>query len=272
MDLQKTRLGVIGGGIMAENIVRGIITAGLLPPESITVSDINADRCALLQKKYSVTATRDNRKTIGSADVIILAVKPQNMKGLLEDIADVADDTKLFLSIAAGVTTAAIAKALSGNGRIIRIMPNTAARVLQSASALCLGPAATAEDLARAQKIFGAIGKTVVINEELMDAVTGVSGSGPAYIFLVIEALADAGVKAGLTRQTAQELAAQTCLGAAQLVLSTGEHPGVLKDQVTSPAGTTICALHELEKNAVRGSFIDAVQAAVTRAKQLGES
>ncbi len=270
MDIKRLKLGFIGGGIMAENILRGILTSGLIPSEQITVSDIQPERLKYLQTDFSVNTTSDNRDVVSTSDVIILCVKPQNMKLLLEEIKTSADKTKLFMSIAAGVKSETISLGLSGKSRIIRIMPNVAAKVLESASAICLGPAATGDDLKIAKEIFDATGKTVVIEEKLMDAVTGLSGSGPAYFFLIIEAMTDAGVKAGLSRPTAQQLAAQTCYGAARLVLETGQSPATLKDMVTSPGGTTIAGIHVMEKAAIRGSIMSTVEAAVNRSKELG--
>ncbi len=271
MDVKTLKLGVIGGGAMAENILRGVLASGLISASQITVSDIQSRRLKYLKEAFKVSTSLDNHEIVSGADVILLAVKPQNMKVLLSEINPVTDEKKLLLSIAAGVKSGAISQGLSGKGRIIRIMPNIAAKVLESASALCLGPSATGDDLTIAKKIFEAVGKTVVIDEELMDAVTGLSGSGPAYFFLIIEAMADAGVKAGLTRSTAQKLAAQTCFGAAKLVLDAGETPAKLKDLVTSPGGTTIAGIHVLEKGSARGIIMDAVEAAVNRSKELGK-
>lgn len=272
MDIKNLNIGMIGGGAMAENILRGVLTAGLFSEEQITVSDILSERLAYLKDAFKLETSLDNHEVVSKSDIIVLSVKPQNIKVLLENIRPVVDEKKLVLSIAAGVKTQTIFQGLSGKARIIRIMPNIAARVLESASALCLGPSATSDDLNIARQIFEAIGKTVVVDEDLMDAVTGLSGSGPAYLFLIIDALADAGVKAGLSRRIALELSAQTCLGAAKLILETEELPAGLKDQVTSPGGTTIAGLYMLEKGAVRGAIMDAVAAAVIRSKALGKS
>jgi pyrroline-5-carboxylate reductase len=242
----------------------------LLPPEQMTVTDLSAERLGGLKAAYGVRTTLDNHELVAGAGVIILAVKPQNMPALLDDIKAVSTVDKLYLSIAAGVTSETLAAGLARKGRIVRIMPNVGARVLESATAISPGHAATQADLALARTLFEAIGPLVVINEQLMDAVTGLSGSGPAYVFLIIEALSDAGVRAGLSRQVALTLAAQTCLGAARLVLESGEHPGQLKDQVASPGGTTIAGLQVLETRALRGALMEAVAAAVARARELG--
>ena len=270
MHVAEIRLGIIGGGVMAHSIVRGLLAARLVEPERILVSDLSAERRALFEKSCGVATTADNAEIVRQSTVVLLAVKPQSMAGLLSEIQPVAGPDTLYLSIAAGVTTATLYAGLGRTGRIIRIMPNTAAQVLSSATALCRGPNATDDDLGIARSLFDALGTTVVVDEALMDAVTGLSGSGPAYMYLVIEALADAGVRNGLTRATALQLAAQTCAGAAKMVLETGEHPGVLKDQVTSPGGTTINGLYRLEKRGVRAAIIDAVSAAVARSKELG--
>lgn len=271
MDLKQTKLAVIGGGMMAENILRGLLRTGRISPERIAVSDPQAERLAYLRETFTVATQPDNAEAAGSADVLILAVKPQTMKTVLDEIRPVLARPRLVISIAAGVTTATLAAGLGPAARIVRTMPNIGAKALASATALCAGPGATPEDLAAAQELFDAIGSTVVVGENLMDAVTGLAGSGPAYFFLFLEALADAGVRCGLARQAALQLAAQTCLGAAQLVLDGGQSPAVLKDQVTSPAGTTIEGLRVLETSGVRGGIINAVCAAVQRSQELGK-
>lgn len=271
MELHQAKLAVIGGGMMAENILRGLLRTKRISPQRITVSDLQAERLASLHDLFGVATSRDTVEAAGAADILLLAVKPQNMKLLLDELRPAMAQPRLVISIAAGVTTATLAAGLGGKARIVRTMPNIGAKVLASATALCAGPGATQEDLAAAKELFDAIGSTVVVGEGLMDAVTGLSGSGPAYFFLFIEALADAGVRCGLARQAALQLAAQTCLGAAQLVLEAGQSPAVLKDQVTSPAGTTIEGLRVLETSGVRGGIINAVCAAVARSQELGK-
>jgi pyrroline-5-carboxylate reductase len=269
MDLKNLNVGIVGGGVMAENILRGILTAGLLSKEQIIVSDLRPERISHIKNSFEIRTTLDNHELISKAELLILAVKPQNMRGLLHDVKKVVDDSKLVLSIAAGIKAETIFQGLDKKGRIIRIMPNIGAKVLASASVLCLGPSSTASDLNLARLLFDAIGQTVVIDEDLMDAVTALSGSGPAYIFMIIDALADAGVKAGLSRGIALKLAAQTCFGAAKLVIETDALPAQLKDQVTSPGGTTIAGIHALEKGALRGIIMDGVEAAFRRAREL---
>jgi len=255
---------------MAHSIVRGLLAAGLLAPERIVVSDVSAERRALLEKSCGIVTLPDNLQIVRRSNVVLLAIKPQGVAGLLSEIQPAAGPDTLCLSIAAGITTSALYAGLGGTGRIVRIMPNTAAQVRASATAICRGPNATDADLGLARALFDVLGTTVVVDEALMDAVTGLSGSGPAYVYLIIEALADAGVRNGLSRATALQLAAQTCAGAARMVIETGEHPGSLKDQVTSPGGTTINGLYRLEKMGVRAALIDAVSAAVARSKELG--
>ena len=272
MDLKTSKICIIGGGMMAENILRGMLRAQLISPEQVAVSDIHPDRLTYMRDTFKVTTSRDNLDLAAKADLIILSVKPQNMKPLLGEIKSVLSEKRLVISIAAGVKTKTLSDAIGGTARIVRTMPNIGAKVLASATAICAGPGATQDDMTTAKQIFEAIGTAVVVGEDLMDAVTGLSGSGPAYFFQFIEAMADAGVRAGLMRPVALKLAAQTCLGAAQLVLETGDHPAVLKDQVTSPAGTTIEGLRVLEAGGVRGTIISAVSAAVERSKELGKN
>jgi pyrroline-5-carboxylate reductase len=271
MDLKKVKLGILGGGAMGEAIIRGIIKAKVFSPSQITVSDVTAQRLKFLKDSYKIKPCTDNKKLVTDSSVIIIAVKPQVLPAVMKECSSASDKTKLFLSIAAGVKSDAIASLLSGNCRVIRAMPNTAARVLESATALCSGPNATGDDMKAAEKIFSALGKTVLVEEKLMDAVTGLSGSGPAYVFLFLEALIDAGVKVGLTRAVASELAAQTIYGAATLVKETQESATKLKEQVTSPGGTTISGLHVLEKEGFKGLVMDAVEAATQRSKELGK-
>jgi len=272
MNLKTSKIGIIGGGMMAENILRGLLRAQLVQPGQITVSDINAERLTYITDTFKVLTTRDNMDLARTAHIIILAVKPQSMKSMLAEIKSVMSEQRLIISIAAGITTRTLSDAVGGAARIVRTMPNMGAKVLASATAIYQGPGATQDDMTTAQQLFEAIGSTVVVSEDLMDAVTGLSGSGPAYFFQFIEAMADAGVRAGLMRPVALKLAAQTSLGAARLVLETGDHPAVLKDQVTSPAGTTIEGLRALEIAGVRGAIISAVSAAVERSKELGKN
>jgi pyrroline-5-carboxylate reductase len=269
--LTDKQLAIIGGGNMGEAILKGLLAAQLIKPQQITVTDLIEARLAYLRDTYTVQTLTDNLKAAAPADLIILAVKPQDIVQSVQGIAPAVDAQKVVISIAAGVPSAKIESAFGKPVRVVRVMPNTPALVLAGAAGLCAGSHATSADLEVARSLFDALGRTVVVSEYLMDAVTGLSGSGPAYIFVLIEALADGGVKMGLSRDAALTLAAQTVYGSAKLLLETGLHPGELKDRVTSPAGTTIAGLHALEERAFRGAVIDAVERATLRSRELGQ-
>jgi pyrroline-5-carboxylate reductase len=261
----------LGTGNMAEAILKGLLRAGTAKPEGIIATGRRTERLEELQRAYGIRTTTDNLAAAREADIIILSVKPQAMDKLVVQVAPALDHRKLIISVAAGVPIAALERRLGAGARIIRTMPNTPSLVGAGACALSRGEHASEEDLAVASRIFQAVGITTVVDENLLDAVTGLSGSGPAYVFLVIEALSDAGVKVGLPRYTALKLAAQTVLGSAQLLIETNAHPGQLKDQVTSPGGTAIAGLHTLEAGGLRTTLINAVEAATRRARELGE-
>jgi pyrroline-5-carboxylate reductase len=270
MSLKGKRVGFVGGGNMGEALIRGLLGANLVPPELMAATDVRTERTAQLTRQFGITAHDNNPRLVREADVVILAVKPQVMASVLAEIAPVVTARHLLISIAAGVATATIRAGLGKDARIVRVMPNTPALVLQGAAAIAGGAGAAPEDLAVAEEIFGAVGRVVVLDEGAMDAVTGLSGSGPAYVAIVIESLADGGVRMGLDRATAMTLATQTVLGAAQLLLETGMHPGVLKDMVSSPGGTTIAGITALEEGGVRATFIRAVERATLRSRELG--
>jgi pyrroline-5-carboxylate reductase len=269
MPLGKT-IGFLGAGNMAEALVKGLLRAGVAAPQEILCTDRRRDRLDELAQRYGVRTSTDNRAAAQEASVVVLSVKPQVMNKLLAEIAPALDATKLVISIAAGVPLAAIERQVGHGVRLVRTMPNTPALVGAGATAISAGEHATEADMAQARALFDAVGRTVVVDESLLDAVTGLSGSGPAYVFLVIEALSDAGVKVGLDRRTSQDLAAQTVLGSAKLLIETGEHPGRLKDQVTSPGGTAIAGLHTLEAGGLRTTLMNAVEAATRRSHELG--
>jgi len=269
--LDGKRLAFVGGGNMAEAMIRGLLAAKLMAPDDLLVSDVREERLAYLKETYRVHTSASNPEVASKAEVVLLAVKPQIMGEVLDGLIDVINGDKLIVSIAAGITTTFISDRFPGTVRVIRVMPNTPALVLEGASALTRGNHATLDDLEIAKRLFRAVGKVVIIEESLMDAITGLSGSGPAYIFLIIDALSDAGVKVGLPRDVAQLLAAQTVLGAARMVLDTKKHPGELKDMVTSPGGTAIVGLHTLEQGGLRTTLINAVEAATRRSKELGQ-
>ena len=266
------KVSIIGGGNMGEVIASGIVSSKLVPAKNVTVSDVVKERLDYLKKTYKICIETDNTKAVKLTDIIVLAVKPQVMGEVLTDITEAITKSKLVISIAAGISTSFIEGYLKKGMRVVRIMPNTPALIGEGAAALTAGKSATEDDLALAQAIFDSVGITVIVKEELMDAVTGLSGSGPAYGFIIIEALSDAGVKMGLTRDIALKLAAQTLVGAAKLCLKGDRHPGQLKDMVTSPGGTTIAGIKALEDGKLRATLMDAVEMATLRSKELGQS
>ena len=269
--MRGRKIGFLGGGNMAAALVRGLLQSSTVGPEQIRVSDVKGERLTELHAKYGVETTDDNEALAHWADVVVIAVKPQIVDRILAPLAAAVNDGDLVISIAAGVPIEAMEARLPPNARVIRSMPNTAAIALAGATAIAAGTNATHEDMMLAKAFFEAVGRCVVVDESLLDAVTGLSGSGPAYVMLMIEALADGGVKVGLGRDIALLLAAQTVYGAAKLQLDTGEHPGRLKDMVTSPGGTAIAGLHTLEAGGLRRTLIDAVEAAANRSAVLGE-
>ena len=269
--MKTKRLGFVGGGNMAEALVKGLLHAKVMPPEGIVVSDVKAERLAHFTDLHGVRTTQDNHELVRTSDVIVLSVKPQVIDKVLALIGADVKSTQLVISVAAGVPVSAIEARLPEGTHVVRSMPNTPATVQAGATAIAPGTHAGEEDLEVARALFAAVGRVVTLDETLLDAVTGLSGSGPAYVMLMIEALADGGVKVGLHRDTALLLAAQTVYGSAKLLLDTGEHPGRLKDMVTSPGGTAIAGLHTLESGGLRRTLIDAVEAATNRSAQLGE-
>lgn len=270
--MKEKKVAIIGGGKMGEALIGGIVAGGVFSSADVTVTDVVPDRLTYLKDKYGVNATAENTKAVKGAQIVILAVKPQSMPGVLKELSAFIDKTKLVISIAAGITIPFLEERLKKGSRVIRAMPNTPALIGEGAAALAPGGNISEDDLAVAREIFEAVGTTVVVDEALMDAVTGLSGSGPAYGFVIMDALSDAGVLMGLSRDIARKLAAQTLLGAAKLYLTTGKHPAELRDMVTSPGGTTIAGLKALEQGGLRAALISAVEAATLRAKELGKS
>jgi pyrroline-5-carboxylate reductase len=267
----KLTIGFLGAGKMATALARGFIRAGLVTAGQVTASDPSEAARASFAKEVGARTTASNPTVAKFADVLVLAVKPDQVTGVLADIRDCFTAEHCLISIAAGVPLAKLEAGLGAGARVVRVMPNTPALVGASATGFALGKAALPKDAALAQKLFSAVGVAFQVKESLLDAVTGLSGSGPAYAYLFIEGLSDGGVAAGLPREIATRLAAQTVLGSARMVLETGLHPGVLKDMVTSPGGTTIEGLHELEKGKMRGTLISAVRAAADKSKKLGQ-
>jgi pyrroline-5-carboxylate reductase len=268
--LEQVRFAFIGGGNMAEALIKGLLSGLGVTPQHIMATDVVPERCTYMQTTYGITASADNKHAVQESTVVILAVKPQIMPAILEEIAPVVNSEKLVISIAAGITLQTLQRALGDSRRVVRVMPNTPALVLAGAAGISPGKAATAQDVALVERIFNAVGRAMVVSDDMMDVVTGLSGSGPAFIFALIEGLSDGGVLMGLARQTATLLAAQTVLGAAKMVLETGKHPGELKDMVTSPAGTTIAGMQALESGGLRGLMMEAVRRATERSEALG--
>jgi len=261
----------LGTGNMGEALIHGLLYGHLCRPEQIFCSDVRVERLKAIREKYGVKSTSHNVEVVKQSDIVILAVKPQIMKQVVGEIAKYLDLSKLIISIAAGVPLDAIEACARKDLKLIRVMSNICVSVREGVSAIAGGKHALKEDLLMAKTIFDSVGKSLFIEEDLLDAVTGLSGSGPAYIFLIIDALADAGVKVGLSRDDALILAPQTVLGAAKMLIETGEHPGKLKDMVTSPGGTAIAGLHTLEEGGLRTTLINAVEIATQRSKALGE-
>ncbi len=269
--LKDKKIGIIGTGNMGEALISGLIYARSSVPKNIICSDVRKDKLKSVKDAYGVVTTTCNIDVVKASEIVIYAIKPQIMASILKETAAHLDMSKVVISIAAGVPLVAIESCLNKDLRLIRVMPNIAASVKEGAAAIAAGKHASKVDIKLAKAIFDSVGKSIIIEEELMDAITGLSGNGPAYIFLIVDALADAGVKMGLSRDDALLLSAQTVLGAAKLLLDTGEHPGRLKDKVTSPGGTAIASLHTIEEGGLRTTLINAVEVGTNRSKELGK-
>jgi pyrroline-5-carboxylate reductase len=262
-------LGIIGGGVMGEAILSRLLNQGIYPADAVAVSDRQSERCSYLRANYGVHTFQENSE-IANSRILLLAVKPQSAQQVFRELSDRQTQVtaELVISIMAGISLEQLAQFLPHQA-IARVMPNTPARVGAGVSAIATNSLVTAEQKAQVKRIFGCVGAVVEVPELLLDAVTGLSGSGPAYVALMIEALADGGVRMGLTRDIAQQLAVQTVLGTAQLIKETGMHPAQLKDQTASAGGTTIAGLAILEKYALRSALIEAVTAATQRSREL---
>jgi len=266
-------IGFIGAGQMARALAAGFVRAGLVSATNVWASDpIAASRAAFAADVVGAQVGEENLRVAGSARVLFLAVKPQQMSAVLAELREAVTADHLIVSIAAGVPLAKLSAGLGPKPQFIRVMPNTPCLIGQSASGYCLGPGCSEANAQLVARLLSSVGKAFPLEEKMLDAVTGLSGSGPAFVYLIIEALSDGGVLSGLPREVASALAAQTVLGAAQMVLQTGEHPAVLKDRVASPGGTTIAGLRELEEHGLRAALIAAVQAATERSVELGQS
>jgi len=266
------KIAVIGAGNMGTALLRGILASGWGTKENLIASHPKPAKCAALASALGIAVTENNVAAARKAQIVILAVKPQILESVLEEIRPARRPKTLFLSIAAGFPTSRIEAALGGSVPVVRAMPNVAAVVRSSATVICAGRHAAADHLADARRIFESIGLVVELPEYQLDAVTGLSGSGPMYVFQIIEGLSDAGVRVGLSRDVSTALTLQTVLGAARMAQDLKTHPAILKDSVTSPGGTAIAALHSLERNRLRAILMDAVEVATARSKELGQA
>jgi pyrroline-5-carboxylate reductase len=271
-QMRIRKLALIGTGKLGEGLLSGILGSQLIPPTRVTATVAHQPRADYLAEKHGVEAHTNNVRAVRGADLVLVCLKPQQVKGFLQEVKKSMRKDTLVVSAAASVTTALSERELGHSARVVRAMPNTPCLIRHGMIALAKGKHASDEDLKLARDVFSSMGRTVVVDEKHMDAITGLSGSGPAYVYMIIEALSEAGVKLGLPRELSTELSAQTLLGASALVLHTGEHPAKLKDMVTTPAGCTIDGLLELEEGGLRVTLIKAVVRAADRAKQLVES
>ncbi|MBN1911873.1 MAG: pyrroline-5-carboxylate reductase [Pirellulales bacterium] len=268
--MEMQRVGFIGAGQMATALAKGLIQVGAAEPATLVAADPSDEARQQFAQATGTATTAENLDVLGRCDVLVLAIKPQQLAGVLAQLCGRIPPEMLVVSIVAGVRLATLTEGLGWEIRIARVMPNTPCLVGQGASAFCLGTEATPEDAQRVRRLLESAGLAVEVDEALLDAVTGLSGSGPAFVYLMIEALSDGGVRMGLPRSVATTLAAQTVRGAAEMVLTTGEHPSVLRDRVTSPGGTTIAGLKTLEAGGVRAALMAAVEAATVRSIELG--
>lgn len=266
-----SRLAIIGGGKMGEALVAGLTHSGWCDPADIVVSEIHVQRREHLAKAYGITVTEDSTEAIRGAESVLLAVKPQDMETVLDLIGPSIGDAQLVMTIAAGITIQRLESRFRANVPVIRVMPNTPALLREGAAAIAAGTHATDAHMARADEILQAVGRVVHLPEKYLDAVTGVSGTGPAYVFFLAESLIEAAVGVGLPRDVATELTVQTLLGSARMLRETGRHPVELREEVTSPGGTTVAAMRVLERAGVKSAFLDAVRAATERSRELAE-
>jgi len=268
--MKDLRIACIGAGNMGGALLRGLVGSGSVSRTRVWAADRAKERLNRLRTELKIKTTGDNARAVAGADLVLLAVKPQILDRVLAELRDHLSPDALLVSIAAGYPTGLIERLLGGKPRVVRAMPNIAAMVGQAATGISPGRWARKADLKTASRLFETCGTCTQVDESLMDAVTGLSGTGPMYVFIIIEALSDAGVKVGLSREQSTQLAIQTVLGAARMVQQTGQHPIFLKDLVTSPGGTAINALYSMEKTGLRADLMDAVEAATQRSRQLG--
>ncbi|MGA1868645.1 MAG: pyrroline-5-carboxylate reductase [bacterium] len=265
------KIAFIGAGNMGEALIKGLVQSKVVKPESITAADKREDRLLYLQSHYCINVEKNNISAAKNSDIVILATKPHVIERVLQEIQDVITEEKLIISIAAGISLATLKKHLSGEARVIRCMPNTPALVLKGITVICQDDTEE-KDLITAKNLFESVGTVMILEEKYINIVTAISGSGPAYYFLIVEAIADGGVRMGLSKSTALLLATETMQGASSLLKETHKHPAELKDMVTSPAGTTSYGLYQLEKGGIRGALIDAIESACNRSKELGSN
>ncbi|MGQ0811956.1 MAG: pyrroline-5-carboxylate reductase [Nitrospiraceae bacterium] len=269
--LKGKQVAFLGGGNMSEAVIAGLVQAGSAKPEQLIATDIVAARRDHLKNRFNIRMTDDNREAASFAQIIVLSVEPQVLDHVLSEIQPAVPSPCLIISVAAGYPLSRIASHLRSAHGIVRAMPNTPSSVRAGITALAFSEGVSPDEMEVARDIFESVGKVVVVEERLLDAVTGLSGSGPAYVYMIIEALADGGVKVGLPRHVAELLAAQTVLGAAHMLIESGEHPARLKDRVASPGGTTIAGIHQLEEGKLRATLMSAVEAATMRCSELGK-
>lgn len=267
--MNREQIGFIGIGNMGEALLRGILGSKLVSPVNVFASDVDIAKLNCLSSELEINSVKSNYELVRDADIVLLAVKPNVIRDVLREISSELTLPKWCISIAAGVSIATIESILQAGTPILRVMPNTPAMVYEGMAAISPGNYANEEHIQKTKQIFQSVGKVVIIQERLMDAVTALSGSGPAFVFLVIESLTDAGVQLGLSRKDAATMAAQTVFGSGKMAVETGEHPAILRNRVTSPAGTTAAGLYEMERGGVRAAIIDAVMAAAMRSKEL---
>jgi pyrroline-5-carboxylate reductase len=267
--LQGKKIAVLGAGKLGETLIKGLLQAGVIEPGQVKVTAGHQQRLQYISDRFSIQGTLSNKAAVEDADIVILSVKPQVVPAVLAEVADAMRPSQLLISVAASVSTALIESRLSHPVPVVRAMPNTPCQLNKGMTGISAGKNATGEHTALARFVFDSVGRTVIADEKHMDAITGLSASGPAFIYIVIESLAEAGVKVGLPRDVATELAAQTVVGAGSMVLETAEHPAKLKDMVTTPAGCTIDGILELEDGGLRVTLIKAVVKATQRAKEL---
>jgi len=268
--IQNKSVALVGAGFMGASLIRGLVNSKTISPQRISAFDANHETLKVLSGQLGVRAAMDNKEAVKNADVVILAVKPQIVADVAKSFSEEIDGEKLVISIAAGVTIKSLDAMFPPGARIIRAMPNMPAMVGEAATAICAGGAVEKDDIEIARQIFDAVGKTVIVDESAMDAVTGLSGSGPAFVFTFLEALTEAGLSCGLGREVAEVLAGQTLYGAAKLARDTGASPASLRERITSPGGTTVAGLASLKSDRFNSAVANAIKAATERSKELG--